>query len=406
MSITANFLMSSAVLLGLLITTGCAPAEKEAKSEEVPKEETVHAMVETVTMAEQTFDEYIELTGETEAVKAAAVTPQVPGLITSLDVVEGQFIEADVAVLTIDTSTARARIQSIDVQLEQLDRDITRTEQLVEKNLATSTTLEQLKSQRSLLKKSINEVRVGSRQAITKTPIAGIVTQKLSEPGEFASPGVPVARIIDISTIVVRAGLPERDILYVKEGKEVMVHIAALKKSFPGTIHRVGVEANTKNRTFPIEVHVENPNTEIRAGMRAEVTLIKQSIPAALVIPRDAVLQAINGQEVFVIEEGIAKSVPVELGPGLSRFVVVEKGLANGAEIVVRGHRALVNGEPIHVMSNEPCCIAQLAQLQPTSTQPPKDQVLPSAVPPTTEPKLLKEQPTASNQTQTPRAGK
>jgi len=405
MSDIRKWLLSSVLLATVL---SCESPEKEAKTAEVPKEESPHALVETVTMSEQVFDEYLQLTGETEAVKVASVTPQVPGLILSLDITEGQFIEANVPVLTIDTSTARARIQSIDVQLEQLDRDIERTKLLIAKNLGTSTSLEQMESQRSLLKKSINEVRVGSRQAITKTPIAGIVTKKLAEPGEFASPGVPVARIIDISTMVVRAGLPERDILYVHEGKEVMVHVAALKKSFPGNIHRVGVEANTRNRTFPIEVHIDNANSELRAGMRAEVTLIKQSLPVALVIPRDAVLQAINGQEVFIVEAGIARSVPVELGPGMSRFVVVEKGLKPGAEIVVRGHRALVNGEPIHVVSTEPCCSAQIALLKPIATQGGENTAPAEGKSPETPAAAAPQgQPTASNQPLTPsRAGR
>jgi hypothetical protein len=62
----------------------------------------------------------------------------------------------------------------------------------------------------------------------------------------------------------------------------------------------------------------------------------------------------------------------VRLGPGIGRFVVVE-GLAPGDELVVRGHRALVQGEAVETTRSEACCDAQLRELRGDAAPPAAD---------------------------------
>ncbi len=80
-----------------------------------------------------------------------------------------------------------------------------------------------------------------------------------------------------------------------------------------------------------------------------------------MVIPRDAVVQALDGAEVYVIKDGAAQARPVALGSGLGSFVVVDEGVLEKDVLVVRGQRDIVHGETVSISAEKVCCSDQLA---------------------------------------------
>ncbi|MCA9563507.1 MAG: efflux RND transporter periplasmic adaptor subunit [Myxococcales bacterium] len=354
------------VVQGLLLAVaaglvGCSPpAAQEAQGTgEGTGEEALAKLVEVVELNGSDFQETIELYGETEPIRVAEVSAQVGGRITELTLHDGDRVEQGDTVLRLNASQGRAQIDRLEVSIEQLDTEIDRTERLIERGLATQSALEQLEAQRDATRESINEIRVGIRETRHQAPISGIVTETYEEEGEFVGQGTAVARIVDISTIVVRVGVPERDIRYVRLGQEIEVTIEATDQHVTGIVREIGVEANRRNRTFPVEVHVDNSDELLRAGMRARAVLPKRSFDDIVIIPRDAVVQALEGAEVYVVEDGIARAREVRLGPGRGRYVVVERGLGEGETLVVRGQRALVQGERVEVSRSTECCTEQ-----------------------------------------------
>jgi membrane fusion protein (multidrug efflux system) len=328
-------------------------------------------MVESVLLNGAHFFELAELHGETAPIRAADISAQIGGRIIELPVEEGQWVTEGDTVLRMNARQGAATIDRMEVQLDQLEADIERTQRLIDRGLASEATLEQLQSQRDTISEGIDEVEVGMGEARTRAPISGTVTERFHEEGEFVAMGSPVARIVDLTTIVVSVGLPERDIVYVQEGQTVSVRIEATGEVLTGTLVRVGLEANPRNRTFPLEIHIENSDGHLRGGMRATAILVKRDYPSAVVIPRDSVLQAIEGAEVMVNLDGVAQARHIRLGPGHGRFVVVEEGLAAGDELIVRGHRDLVQGAPLSVSRSGECCREQLADQEGHASGPP-----------------------------------
>jgi RND family efflux transporter MFP subunit len=183
----------------------------------------------------------------------------------------------------------------------------------------------------------------------------------MAEEGEYASPGQPLARIIDISSLIVRVGLPEREITYVAEGMPITVRIEATGEVLQGRLTRIAAEANRSSRTFPLEITIDNASRRLRAGMRASVIISKREIAAALVVPRDAILQGISSPEAYVYDGSGVEVRELSLGPGRGGFVVVESGLTAGDAMVVRGHRGLVPGESVRANPLGECCAEQFA---------------------------------------------
>ncbi len=352
------------LLSSLLLGCGRVDEEPTAVADGSAEEEEIdRTLIEFAMLNTSVFEESIELVGVTMPVREANIAAEVPGRIIRFDVEQGQLIEAGDSVLRLDMSTSAASIGQLDAQIAQIDQDIERNRALVERGIGTSATVEQLEAQRRVIEESIRQIRTSIRQGSSTAPISGIVTQTMAEPGEYASPGQPLARIVDISTIRVFVGLPEREISYVQVGMQVAVKIEATGEQLMGTLHQIAVEANPANRTFPLEIRLDNADGRLRAGMRASVVIPKDRIESAIVIARDTILQGIEGPEALVLNsDGSVEVRQLTIGAGRGSFVVVTDGLSVGNQLIVRGHRGLVPGEPVQPIDVGPCCAEQFSR--------------------------------------------
>lgn len=357
------YLVTSLVLALAACTPPAVTGEgSSAEASAAPQRVIEPTLIETVELGTTTFSESIELVGETEPLREANLSAEMPGRIIRLDVAEGQEVTAGQTVLRLDTSTQSASIGQIEAQLRQVEADIERNERLLERGIGTAATVEQLQTQRDVLNENISQIRTGVRQGTTSSPITGLVVDTMAEEGEYASPGQPLARIIDISSLIVRVGLPEREITYVSEGMPITVRIEATGEVLEGRLTRIAAEANRNSRTFPLEITIDNGNRRLRAGMRASVLIPKRQITSAVVVPRDAILQGINAPEAYVYDGSGVEVRELTLGPGRGGFVVVESGLNAGEAMVVRGHRGLVPGESVRANALGDCCAEQFAE--------------------------------------------
>ena len=365
------------VSLGLLLLVfACSPPAAQEEQDAGLRA----SSVEVVTLTSTSFDDVIELVGTTEPIRAANIASEVGGRITMFDIVEGQVVEAGQLILRVDASQQGAQAAQLRAQIDQLDSDIDRTERLLERGMASQQQLDQLRSQREATYQNMRSVRIGVGNARTNAPFTGVVASKHAEAGEFASPGATLARIVDISTVKVIVHLPEREVGSVRTGMLARVEIPATGQITEGEIVRIGSEADTRSRTFPVEIRIPNEDGSLRAGMRTRVHILKERLDDVVVVPRDAVVQGITGPEAVVVRDDHAHIVELEPGPARGRFMVVRSGLSAGDQLVVRGQRNLVENEPVVVVDGGSCCASQMNATV-AATLPPVD----TAAPPSTE---------------------
>ncbi len=348
-------LLSLAVVASV---TACQPPEEEGagdKAAEAAPTEKI-ARVETVKLSTVDFTDYMLLTGETMAAESVTVSAELPGRVVAEDFEEGDEVKKGEKLVRIDVSVDRTRTGQINMALTQARRDLKRTEGLVSKGLATPADLERAQLQVKNNEYNLRLARQGMGKSTVSTPIAGVIDRKHLSKGEYANPGVPVATVVQIDTLKIEAGLPESQLRYAKEGDKVQVTVPALGLTREGVIKRIAVQANPKNRTFPLEVEIDNKDRRLRAGMRAELRMAARHFKGSVLMPRDALVELLTGRYVYVLngEKVVRKSV--ELGVDQGRFVQVNKGLSAGDEVIVVGQRSLSDGDAVKVMKQSPCC--------------------------------------------------
>jgi len=354
----------------LAVAPGCKPPAEDkqpAAATETPKRV---SRVEVVTVTAVPFNASTTLIGETEADETITVSAETPGRVLQTNYAEGADVTRGQWLARMEATIDRTRLGQLNTNLQQAERDLARLEELKTKGLATESQLEQARLGVDNSRYNLRMTRAGISKTSVAAPISGTVDRVFLDQGEFANPGAPLVTIVNYDTIVVRAGLPESQLPWAVKGKAVKVRITALDTVFDATIRRLGIQANTKNRTFPLVVEVPNADHRIRPGMRADVVLNTEHHDVGLLIPRNAVMETLDSRVVFVVQDGAAVRRPIEAGPGRGDFVLVRTGLSNGDKVIVVGQRLVSEGEKVAVLVDTPCCAEQLDAMDKSKNKP------------------------------------
>ena len=170
--------------------------------------------------------------------------------------------------------------------------------------------------------------------------------------GDQLQPGSPIARIVQLDPLKLHFGASEREIRRIEIGQPVMASFPNSTQSTPdirqGIVQSVAPVPAQGERTWQVEIMIENPQRVLPAGLVADLLITVDSGDPALVVPLEAVLEE-EASVVFVVEEGIAQRRPVTLGKSQGNFVEVISGLQLGEVVVTTGNAALRSGSAVSV---------------------------------------------------------
>jgi membrane fusion protein (multidrug efflux system) len=149
--------------------------------------------------------------------------------------------------------------------------------------------------------------------------------------------------------------IPERDISVVCAGQSLPFRVPGQSsREYTGTVAFVSAEGSALNNAFKVELIAPNPRGELRPGMIASVALIRRSMPDAVVVPLMAVIPRKGRYVVFKAVGDRAVEQSVSLETILDAEAVIGKGLLQGDELIVEGHRLLSDGRLIRRITPVP----------------------------------------------------
>jgi multidrug resistance efflux pump len=183
-----------------------------------------------------------------------------------------------------------------------------------------------------------------------RSPIDGVVTDRPLYPGEMASNTAPLLTVMDISSVIAKAHIPESDAVFLHKGDKAVISVAGLE-DLPGTVTVVSPALDPNSTTVEIWVQAKNPKRQIRPGVAAHISITAQTVPDALVVPPVALLDAAEGQaSLMVIDStGHAQKREVKTGIEAGQQVQIVSGLNPGEEVVTQGAYGLPDKAKVKV---------------------------------------------------------
>jgi RND family efflux transporter MFP subunit len=283
-----------------------------------------------------------------------------------------------------------SQVKTFTAQLELAEKELRRTEKLLESGDVSKSAYDQRKSQRDALLGNLDEARsnaavairaintaqaavgtaksaVSSAQASVATaqtqvtqaqkaasdtnvlaPISGFVSERIADVGEFVTPNTPnskVATIVRTSTLRLKIDVPEQSIGKVATGQGISLQTTAHPdRNFAGTIVRISPSLNTAARTLSVEAEVQNTDGLLKPGQFATVRITQSKPEPAVMIPAKAVRTVGNTNSVFVVKDGAAREQFVQLGLLENDMIQIKQGVIEGDLVAVTNVNQLSDG--------------------------------------------------------------
>jgi len=209
-------------------------------------------------------------------------------------------------------------------------------------------------------KRALAQVKLD--ECLLTAPFTGVITEVYIRPGDLATPRQPLLKMMDPSSLVVRAGLPERCAADIRKGTEALVRLDAYpRKTFRARIERVYPRLEWDSRTRMIEAKVLE-SVELIPRLFARLSVRGRVAEDAVVVPDAAIVTTPRGHKVlYVVNEGKASMRKVTIGLQQDQRVQVTEGVQAGEMVVIAGNLNLRDGVPVQLGKAAPTPVANKA---------------------------------------------
>ena len=352
--------------IGLVILSACSSKEKKEES----VRNTDSAIGVTVATPMDNNNETVNISGQVTASQTANISTRVMGYITKLNVKVGDNVNKGQLIATISNNDiiakrgqAEAMMAEADAALTSAKKDYDRFTALYKQQSASAKELDNATLQYNAVKAKVaaakemrNEVNAMLEYTSLTAPFAGIVTQKFTDAGNIANPGMPIVSIEQKDSYEISASVPETEINAVKQGATVVVNIKSANKSFNGTVTQINQSSQFSGGQYIIKVSIPDAEKKgLFAGMYADLSLSKPkptdskevsmvTVPTSSIIKKDDLtgLYTISANNTALLRW-------VRLGKTVGNNVEVLSGLEKNEQFIVSSDGKLYNGATVIV---------------------------------------------------------
>lgn len=344
-------------VLALVLVAGLAywatqgrTAELEEPVEEAPVAETVMRLspAEHLTAEPQDLRRTVSVYGSLSPLRRAAVSAETSGVIREVAVSVGDAVAAgDVLVrlgteaLEIDLNAARSTAEATRSQVVLAEAEAERSRTLVSRGVTTAAAAEQAEANLANLRAGLaaQEDQIAAaelrlRDATVRAPIAGVVSERSVDPGEYVGTGTALLSLVDSSVMRLDARAPVSSAGVLSVGMPVSVKTTAGPEA-EGRVAAVSPVTTEGARSLRVFVDVPNPDGALLGGMFARGSVVVAAQDAALAVPADALREDADGPHLLRIRDGRLERADVVLGetwPG--DLVEIVEGVAAGDVLV------------------------------------------------------------------------
>jgi len=302
------------------------------------------------------FSHYFEAAGELETIDEAFISPEVNGQVVHISVKEGQMVKKGQTLARLNTVVIEKNIQELDSQLSLAETIYKKQSALWEKNIGSERQFLEAKNNYENLQIKLATLKAQYNMSIIVSPINGIVETIVLKEGEMASPGMKFMRIVNIDELFLTAQLSETYLPVVKKGEEVTITFPTypgIKMSKP--IHRTGNVINKENRTFEVQVKLDNPTGVLKPNMLANMEINDYNNEQALVVPSVLIRNDMKGSYIYLADkkdvETVARKQYVTIGKSFKDKTEVVAGLTEGDIYITDGYSNVSDGAVVKVMN-------------------------------------------------------
>ena len=291
----------------------------------------------------------IAVSGALKATQSAIVKARVAGELQELNVREGDRVQAGQVIARIEPSEYQARVrqtqQQADAAKAQVDiaqRQFDNNQALVNQGFISQTAL--LTSQASLNgAKATHEAALAAldltnkslADATLRSPLSGVVAQRLAQPGERVAIEARLVEVINLSQLELEAALTAEEASSVRVGMTAQLKVEGVAEPVPAKVLRINPSAQMGSRSILVYLGVKG-REGLRQGQFAQGSLGTESLQV-LAVPVDSVRTDKPQPYVQVVQDGLVRHITVRTGErseGEQQSMVAVTDVSEGAQVL------------------------------------------------------------------------
>ena len=316
-------------------------------------------LVSNYEIKEKVFNSYMEAQANLKTRKNVLILPEFQGTLEQIFVNEGQNVKKGKLLAEINDSGLKEQLEQLTIQANFAKENFERTERLWNNNIGSEMQFLKSKTDFESSQKMVEQMK--DRLAKTKiyAPFDGEVDEIISNQGSNLIPGVSqILRLVNLDKIYAEASVSEKYISFIEEGTEAIVQVPLLGKEIKSQIIQTGNFINPSNRTFRVEVPVENIDKKIKQNLDAKIKINIYSKDEAVVIPLRIVREDASGKNfVYVMNQDVKEGVYItsktfiSLGNKNNTDVEVTEGLKIGDMLVLEGASIVEDSQRVKLIN-------------------------------------------------------
>ena len=299
-----------------------------------------------------------ERTGTLRAIQEIKIFSQEEGQITSLPFFQGDRVKRGEVIATLDDRLLQAQLNRALALQKKSETDLNRIRDLVERRLTTAAELSQVETELAIAQADVAALETRLSFLTLRSPIDGVVTERLSEPGNIADRSTHLMTIADQATLITEVRLSELILNHLSVGDTVALYIDALRTGasaqtpLHGEISRIYPDVDPITRTGTLEIALHPVPEGARAGQFVRVILETQR-SERLLIPFSALRRSTAHPYVFIVDQdNRVQTRAVQTGLELDDQIEILDGLKSGEQLVVRGFTNLREHQQVTIVGS------------------------------------------------------
>ena len=317
-------------------------------------------LITTIITKEEVFKHYLEIQGSVKTKQNILIYPEIPGILKTVFVKEGQRVSKGELLATIDDGGLSNQLAQLEVTTQLNKTTYERQKRLWKQKIGSEIQYLQTKANYEFQKNALEQLKSQLSKASIRAPFSGVIDDVMKEAGTVIAPGQgsEVFRIMNLDNMYIEAEVPERYLTTITKGKEVAIEFPVLGKKIKSTVRQVGNFIKLNNRSFKIEVPVANKSGNIKPNLTAKLQINDYTDTNAILIPQSIISENSKGEEfIYMIKnknvnkEAIAQKLIIKTGKTQGDLIEVLENLSVDSEIIKEGARTVNNGQKVKVIN-------------------------------------------------------
>ncbi len=331
------------MVLPTLLMISC----KGKKEENGNQQKRPTPMVDVGVVAYTDFKHINNFSGSLLSNEEIELRSETSGRVVKINFKEGALVTKDQLLVKINDAELSAQLKKNQIQTDLAADDETRKRELLkisgisrEEYETSLNRLKTLQAEKEVIMAQIEKTEM-------RAPFNGIIGLRTISEGAYLSPTTLITTLQQINPIKLEFSIPEKFKYNLSNNQEVTFTIEGNTKEYTARIYALEPKIDASTRTIKVRATSSNSDGKLIPGAFASVKISFTSEGKTILIPSKAIVPINDGEQVYIVQNGMANSIKVKTGVRTGSEVEIIEGLNIGDTIVLSGLLQMKSGMPV-----------------------------------------------------------